>query len=123
MDIYGVSSRATAAVPSQPSRAGSQSTFAGVLAQAHGSHLMDPDLAPPVRDTEGQLRWAAQQLEAFFTRELFTSMRRTVPEGGLFKKSFASEMYEDMLWDERAKAAVAAGGLGLSELILSQLRG
>lgn len=94
-----------------------------MLAQAHGSHLMDPDLAPPVRDTEGQLRWAAQQLEAFFTRELFTSMRRTVPEGGLFKKSFASEMYEDMLWDERAKAAVAAGGLGLSELILSQLRG
>jgi Rod binding domain-containing protein len=50
-------------------------------------------------------------------------MRRTIPEGGLFAKGFAGELYEEMLWDEWAKTLASTGALGMSEMILSQLRG
>lgn len=92
--------------------------FSQVLAQAQYT-----ETDPPAKDPEDQLKWAAQQLEIFFARELLTSMRRTIPEGGLFAKNFAGELYEEMLWDEWAKTLASTGSLGLSELILSQLRG
>ena len=92
--------------------------FSHVLTEAQ---YTNPD--PPANDPEGQLKWAAQQLEVFLARELLTSMRRTIPEGGLFAKGFAGELYEEMLWDEWAKTLASTGALGMSEMILSQLRG
>ena len=103
--------------------ASSEAKFAGILATAQHTETLASELIPSTKDSEQQLRWAAGQLEAFFVREVFNSMRRTIPEGGLFEKSFATNMYEDMLWDERAQAVVEAGGLGLREMILEQLRG
>lgn len=122
MGVSPVSSRVhTEGAPNAYSH--SSTTFSEALAQARSTQVRDPEIAPPTKEPEGQLRWAAEQLEVLFARELLNSMRRTIPEGGLFPKSFASEMYEDMLWDEWAKTLVTSGTLGLSELIVTQLRG
>ena len=58
-----------------------------------------------------------------FMQELFKGMRRTIPEGGLFERSFSLQTYQEMLDDELAKSMALGGGIGLSEVILQQLRG
>lgn len=77
---------------------------------------------PPAAGDEVRLQWAARQLESVLLREMLLSMRRTIPDGGLFTQSFAGETYEDMLWEERAKAMVQAGGIGLADVVLAEWR-
>lgn len=83
----------------------------------------ESDAPPAVADEETKLRWAARQLETMFMQELFKGMRRTIPEGGLFERSFSLQTYQEMLDDELAKSMSLGGGIGLSEVILQQLRG
>lgn len=91
------------------------------LALAQSAGIDAPPPASADRDT--QLRWAAQQLEAMYLQELFTAMRKTVPEGGLFSQNFSTRTYQEMLDAEQAKSLAQAGGVGLAEVILKQMRG
>lgn len=53
---------------------------------------------------------------------MLKSMRSTVNESGLFGDDFGRKMYTEMLDDEYAKQIGADGSLGLTDLILKQLR-
>lgn len=110
--------------------AASEMRFSAMLAEAKagggyaGSSPSGPEgRRAPSPATDSQLRWAAEQLEALFVQQLLTAMRRTVPEGGLFNRSFATRTYEEMLDAERAQQLVQGRGLGLGDTILEALRG
>ena len=48
-------------------------------------------------------------------------MRKTVPEGGLFTRSTATEMYRDMLDQEVAKEVAERQSIGLAEQMYRQM--
>ncbi len=58
-----------------------------------------------------------KEFEEIFHRMLMSSMRKTVPEGGLSPSSPAREIYEGLLDAEYAKAAAESGGLGIARML------
>ena len=69
----------------------------------------DPDRALRSRRN---LKQSCQDFEAIFIQSLFKEMRKTVPEGGLFPRSTATEMYRDMLDQEVAKKVAERQSIG-----------
>jgi flagellar protein FlgJ len=69
-----------------------------------------------------RLRESTREFEAIFIMEMFKAMRKTIPEGGLFEKDNATEIYEEMLDNERAKAVAAGDGIGLGKAMFEQMR-
>jgi flagellar protein FlgJ len=68
------------------------------------------------------LRHAAQKFEGFFIQMMFKEMRKSVPTGqGFMQPSNAELIFRDMLDEEHAKSAAAAGGIGLADMIYNQL--
>ncbi len=72
------------------------------------------------QDRKKALKMACQEFEAVFLYQLLKEMKDTVPEAGLFPKSFAREMYEDLYYQEIARE-VARRGTGLGEMLYRQL--
>ncbi|CFX56912.1 Flagellar protein FlgJ, N-terminal [Syntrophomonas zehnderi OL-4] len=70
---------------------------------------------------EKKLYASCQELESIFLSKVLESMRATIPDGGLLKKSFAEETFESMLYDEYAKECSQTGSLGLADIIYKQL--
>ena len=70
----------------------------------------------------GRLRESTREFEAIFVNEMFKAMRKAIPEGGLFEKDNATEIYEEMLDNERAKAVAAGDGIGLGKAMYEQMR-
>lgn len=68
------------------------------------------------------LRESSREFEAMFLAEMFKVMRKAVPEGGLLEKSSATEMFQEMLDGETAKAAASGKGLGLGEAMFNQMQ-
>ncbi|MDR0527671.1 MAG: rod-binding protein, partial [Spirochaetaceae bacterium] len=64
-----------------------------------------------------------EELETFFLKTLLSSMRKTVDRAELTKPGFAGEMYEDMLWDERAKSFSKNAGFGFAKMLYKELTG
>ncbi len=50
-------------------------------------------------------------------------MRKTVPEGGLFEKDMASELYKEMMDMEIAKSSASGKGIGIGEAMYQQMKG
>jgi flagellar protein FlgJ len=48
-------------------------------------------------------------------------MRQAVPDGGLFEKSQATEMYQEMIDMETAREATRGKGLGIAEAMYNQM--
>lgn len=68
------------------------------------------------------LRKSSQEFEALLLTEMLKSMRKAVPDSGLFEKSNATEIFRDMLDSETAKAASRNGkGLGIGEAMYKQM--
>ncbi len=67
------------------------------------------------------LRDSSRQLESLFVMEMMKAMRKTIPEGGLFEKSTSTEIYQEMLDMETAKATAAGPGLGIADAIYKQM--
>ena len=78
----------------------------------------DPDRALRSRRN---LKQSCQDFEAIFIQSLFKEMRKTVPEGGLFTRSTATEMYRDMLDQEVAKEVAERQSIGLAEQMYRQM--
>jgi len=55
-----------------------------------------------------------------FVATLFKEMRKTVPAGGMFEKSHATKMFEEMMDDAFAKQAAASGQLGIAQAMQEQ---
>jgi flagellar protein FlgJ len=68
-----------------------------------------------------QLYKSCQELESVFVNKVLDAMRSTVSSSGLFEKSFATETWESMLYQEYAKKMSQTGSLGLADIIYKQL--
>jgi len=69
-----------------------------------------------------ELRKACEGLESYFLQVIFREMRKTsLSAGGIFTKSSAEEIFEDMLYEEYSKTAALRGGIGLADMMYRQL--
>lgn len=68
-----------------------------------------------------ELKQACESFEAYYVQHLFKQMRKTVPDGGLFEKNNASEIYTQML-DEQYSTIISEGqGMGIASALYKQL--
>ncbi|NPA49964.1 MAG: hypothetical protein GXO20_08280 [Thermodesulfobacteria bacterium] len=72
------------------------------------------------KDREAALKKACQEFEALFLYQILKGLRKTVPEGGFWPKSFQRELYEDFFYQEVSRE-VAARGTGLGKLLYREL--
>jgi flagellar protein FlgJ len=77
----------------------------------------------PVIDKTDKLYEQCETLETFLVKTLISGMRNTVQKSKLIDTGFAGEMYEDMLYDEYAKAFTRNAGFGLAETAYLELTG
>ena len=70
---------------------------------------------------EEKLKKACEDFEAIFVNMLLKSMKNTVDEGGLTKKSHAREMFESMLDEEMATSIAKGKGIGIAEILYDSL--
>ena len=74
-----------------------------------------------VRDTSA-IRNAAQEMESFFINQMFQAMRRTIPEPeGMFERSHAEVIFQEMLDQEVAINLSRNGGIGLADKIYADM--
>ncbi len=68
------------------------------------------------------LRHTCREFEAIYINEMYKSMRKTVPESGMFnKKGMAEEVYREMLDMEMARQTAAGDGMGIGKAMYQQL--
>lgn len=65
---------------------------------------------------------AFKDLEGLFMHELLKEMRKSVSDEGIFKKSHASKMYEEMLDEVYSQAMADSGQFGIAQQIAAQLQ-
>jgi len=69
-----------------------------------------------------KLREASQDFEAIFIKQMLDAMRKTVPKGGIIDGGMAEEIFEDLLYEERAKIMAKSGSLGLADIIFDKYK-
>jgi len=74
-------------------------------------------------DKSDRLYELCEELETFLIKNLVKSMRSTVQKSKLIDTGFAGEMYEDMLYDEYAKAFSRNANFGFAEMAYRDLAG
>ncbi|TKB10268.1 rod-binding protein [Desulforhopalus sp. IMCC35007] len=67
------------------------------------------------------LKESSREMETMFVMEMYKAMRKAVPEGGLFEKSNATEMFQEMLDLELAKETTKGEGVGLASAMYEQM--
>jgi flagellar protein FlgJ len=73
-------------------------------------------------DRTSKLYEQALELESYFVKIMLSSMRNTVQKSGLSGDSgFASQMYDDMLYDELSRGVTRGAGFGLADQVYLQL--
>ena len=68
-----------------------------------------------------QLRQLSQRFEGLLLSQMFSSMRETVPQGGLVERGFAQETYQDMMDKQMASMSAEHQSLGLGESLYRHL--
>lgn len=84
------------------------------------SHATRPTVDKNTKDLES-LRESSREFETLFVMEMFKAMRKAVPEGGLFEKNSSTEMFQEMLDMETAKATTQGKGIGIAEAMYKQM--
>ncbi|MBI5557536.1 MAG: rod-binding protein [Deltaproteobacteria bacterium] len=64
---------------------------------------------------------ACKDFEAILLNKMFSTMRESIPEGGLFEKSFGEKIYQSMLDEEMTKEMAHGKGIGIGELLYRSL--
>ena len=71
---------------------------------------------------KGEIKEAAIEIESYFLGQMFKQMYKSNssinPEQD---KTFAREVFEEMLFDEYSRMAAESGGIGLAERLYEQL--
>jgi flagellar protein FlgJ len=100
--------------------------FETLLKKAQSSHNPETTAVsvrnPPIDKTD-KLYEQCLELETFLIKTLIGGMRKTIQKSGLINEGFAGKMYEDMLYDEYAKAYAKNAGFGLAEQAYRELTG
>ena len=71
---------------------------------------------------EARSEQAFKELEGLFLKELLKEMCKSIPDKGIFKKSHATEMYEEMLDEVFSQAMAGSGQFGIAKQIAAQLQ-
>ena len=99
-------------------------SFASILDKAVKQPAVSSETsAKPHIDKTDKLYEQCEALETFLIKNLLNGMRATVPKSGFIDNSFASKMYEDMLYDEYAADFSKNANFGLAELVYLELTG
>ncbi len=69
-----------------------------------------------------ELRSSCREFEAIYINEMYKSMRKTVPDSGLFEKDMADTLYQEMLDMEMARETAAGDGMGIGKAMYEQLK-
>ncbi len=72
---------------------------------------------------KAKLRKAAKQFESLFTSYMLKSMRKSVPESGMFGDDFGGDMLEDMFDMEFANQMSKGNSFGVAEMLYHKLTG
>lgn len=70
---------------------------------------------------EKKMREVCHEFEAIFIKQMLDAMRKTVPESGFTGGSLTEDIFEDMLYDEYAKAMSRTANLGIADMMYKQL--
>jgi flagellar protein FlgJ len=74
------------------------------------------------KNDAAELRKACEGFESYFLQIMFREMRGTgLRAEGVFAKSGAERIFEDMLYEEYSKTAASRGGIGLADMLYRQL--
>lgn len=68
------------------------------------------------------LRKSCREFEAIYINEMYKTMRKTVPDSGLFKKDMSNTLYQEMLDMEMAKITAQGEGMGIGKAMYEQLK-
>ncbi len=68
----------------------------------------------------GRLERAAKELESVVLTQLLSTMRDTVPEGGLLEKSASEDLFRSLLDGEIARSAAEKSPFGLAKAIVTE---
>jgi len=67
------------------------------------------------------LKESCQEFEAMLMMEMVKTMRKSVPDGGLFEKSNAEEIFREMLDTETVRQSVASHPIGIADAMYKQM--
>lgn len=99
---------------------GNGNDFASIMETAVTA-MNEAQEAGEVRDTS-QIRRAAVEMESFFINQMFQALRNTVPEReGIFARSNAEKIFQDMLDEETANNLAQSGGIGIADIIYADM--
>ena len=93
----------------------------GFAANAIGAHSTNSNSNKTI-DKTSKLYETSLELENFFVKMMLSSMRNTVQKSGFGgNDSYASKMYEDMMYDELSVNITKNAGFGLADQIYLSL--
>ncbi len=118
MDISNISLQlAMDALQKQPTQEKLGTSFADTFKKA-----TDGLINTAAKEEPDGLKSAAQQLEAIFLLQMFSQMRKTIPQDGLFNdQSLSTQVFQGMLDQEVSIQSSLNGGIGLADLIYEQM--
>ncbi len=73
-----------------------------------------------VIDRKSDLYKASLEMESLFVNMMLKAMRETVPKTGFNDGGFAEDIFEDMLYEERAKSMSQTANFGLADTLYRQ---
>ncbi len=81
-----------------------------------------PVASAPTAMKDAQLKKACADFESIFIDYIFKSMRKSVPQNGLFGNTQEQKVYKSMA-DQAMSESIARGkGMGLGDLLYNQLK-
>ena len=96
--------------------------YAGITASQDSEASFKKMLEDAMKtDDDEALQSACKEFEAYYIQQLFTQMRKTIPDGGMFTESNERNIYEDMLYEEHAKNLSQGKGIGIADVMYRQL--
>jgi peptidoglycan hydrolase FlgJ len=63
------------------------------------------------------LEKACKEFETLFAHQILKTMGESLPDDGIIEKSFADEMFKDMLYMEVARCVGDSGALGIGDIL------
>lgn len=73
------------------------------------------------KGTEQRLKKATEEFESLFLNQMFKSMRKATPDGGLIKKNAGEKLFTDMMDMEIAQQSSKGQSVGLAEMLYDSL--
>ena len=70
---------------------------------------------------DNKLETACKDFEAILLNKIMSSMRESIPDGGLFEKSYGEEIFQSMLDEQMTKDMAHGKGMGLAKLLYEEL--